>query len=141
MISFDKLDRALRRLEMIARYMEDSKYRKKYLIIRSVNKKREKLKQELLENASRSQVEVEVEQQQPAMSIEEKIKMYENAGLMNIKCISCGTPFEVDAKQLAFLARLYGGVDPDMFAVCPICRSNKKTISKMKRTLKKRSIF
>ena len=142
-IDFDKLDRALEKLERLARYMEDPKYRKKRLRARKMLKYREEKKRELqrLKLQRRRSKPPLVEEELSPEAIEEKIKRYEASGTGQVNCVVCGTPFEVDLKYLAYLARLYGNVDPDTFAVCPICRMNKKCVSSIKRKMKKLRSF
>jgi len=138
-IDFDKLDRALEKLERLARYMEDAKYRKGYFKTRKMQKYREEKKRELQRFKLGNQPP-HVEELSPE-AIEEKIKRYEASGTGRVNCVVCGTPFEVDLKYLAYLARLYGNVDPDTFAICPVCRMDKKCVSSIKRKMKKLRSF
>jgi len=142
-INFDKLDRALEKLERLARYMEDPKYRKKRLRARKMLKYREEKRRELqrLRLQRRRSKPVPAEEELPPEAIEEKIKRYEASETGQVNCVVCGAPFEVDLKYLAYLARLYGNVDPDTFAICPICRMDKKCISSIKRKVKKLRSF
>lgn len=128
-IDFDKLDKAIEKLRMFARATVDAQYRNFLARVPSRHGRRKvRLSEEQLE--------------QEYQSIEQKIRKYEGAGLIKLPCVACGQPFEVDSRSLAFLARLYGGVDPDTFAICPTCRStNKKAVSRMKRAVKRRSVL
>jgi len=142
-INFDKLDRALEKLERLVRYMEDPKYRKRRLRARKVLKYREEKKRELqqLKLRRRRSKPPLIEEELSPEAIEAKIKKYEESGTGQVNCVVCGVPFEVDLKYLAYLARLYGNVDPDAFAICPICRMDRKLVSSFKRKVKKLKSF
>ena len=120
MIDVDKINAALKNLEKLIRFTHTppNYFPQRRTLQRTWRKWKAQRRE--MEKQRQQLIEEEMNRQ-----IAEKISRYETLGKTQLRCRNCGTSFEVDAKQLAFLAKLFG-TDPDVFAICPSCRSKRK---------------
>ena len=125
-IDFNKLDKALKKLEMAMKAFMDPEYRKRLVAVRSMQEQRAKARKER-EKAIRRldkwrQLESRASSQwKLAELMRMKIADYGKIGKTKMKCTYCGRVFNVDTRDLLLQASIYH-VNPDIFAMCLQCR-------------------
>jgi len=125
-IDFDKLDKALKKLEMAMKAFMDPKYRKHLVAVRAMQKQRAKARKEREKAIRRLNKWPQLESRASSQSklaelMRMKIADYGKIGKTKMKCSYCGRLFNVDTRDLLFQASIHH-VNPDIFAMCPQCR-------------------
>ena len=117
----DKLRAALAKLEKFAR---DPLRKRSLAIKRSYQRRREQLAEEM------------------RLQAQERIEELENlrrqkGRIARLPCSGCGRTAEFDLDSVLYLAKLFGGANPDDFLLCPACRSRKGVKRRIKRKIRK----